>query len=502
MVFQSDMFSFPKVFFILVCFLAPVSELFAERTLIWGKVSGGVKPEITLRLRSTFSELVPEEERTRQLNAEGEFRFELDISQPHTGTLTYRNMEYVLFLLPGDSLFYEFSFSDTRMSSSFSGRGEGNNTAYLLIRQEFEQLKSTDEYLAALPRNTTPFAFERSLQKEEQRQLEYLETMSDMQLSPVYVNVEKNNIRYGNALLRHNFFMGYTLDNGGRYEDYWAQSVEQVMRVYPVESPHEDALFSPMYREYLKLVLLYLYQKENTEGQALNRNQQIERKWKLVGAHFPRNVRDYLYAYLILSKYPDNTRDIHTVLDESEYAHWQDEYRKYARSTYVWTLLENERHHRYGKNATAEVVTPESLAAITFLEEDQSALETFTDFVNKNAGNVILVDFWASWCQPCLAVAPQVRELQSEYRNENIVFLFVSFDKNREKWRKMVWKLGFQGAHLLGEDGFKSDLAQQFGIQALPHYMLINKEGQITFLNAASPADAGQLRNQINTLLY
>lgn len=496
------MLSFLKKYSVFILLSLSLSAAHAERTVLKGKIIGGPKPEIALLMHPPYGGLTPDMEYKQELTTEGNFAFVLDLQYPQTGVLTYRNMDYLLFLMPGDSLFYEFEFSGVRMSSMFSGRGEGHNTSYLLIRQEFEQLQSADQYLANLPRNTTPFSFDRMLREAEQKQFAYLERMSDMRLAPEYVDVEKNNIRYGNALLKHNFFMGYTLDNGGRYEDYWPQSVEQLLKLYPLESPFGNALFSPAYREYLKLVLLYWYKEKNAESGELAREEQIERKWALVEKHFPRQAHDYLYAYLILGKYPDPMQPTYTALSRKEYEYWQSRYRERSLNTYIWKLLETERIARYGKNAgTADVLTPESLAAIQFLETEATPLEAFTDFVNRNNGKVILVDFWASWCQPCLAVSPQIRQLQEEYQNENMRFLFVSFDESREKWRKMAWKQRLRGTHLLG-GGFESDLARQFGVQALPHYMLIGKNGQINFLRAASPSDTERLRNQINSLLY
>ncbi|MEM6299897.1 MAG: TlpA family protein disulfide reductase, partial [Bacteroidota bacterium] len=445
-----------------------------------------------------------EVERTIPLEADGSFRFVLDSKLPQTGTLTYFNIEFPLFISPGDSLFFEVNFSGTRMSSSFSGRGDGNHTAYLLIRQEFEHMEHTDLYLSKLPRNTTPFSFDREVRRLQNEQFNFLGRMADMQLSPLYVSVEKNNIRYRNALLKHNFFMTYTLDNGGRYEDYWAQSVEQLIQAYGIESPYENGLFSPAYREYLKLVLEYYYKKEHPEsGVSKARSEQIERKWKLIEEKFPRDMHDYLYAYLILGKYPDLTKPIYTALSQGEYQYWQERYREVSKNRTIWKLIEDERIDRYGDGSTnVDVVTPESLSAVNFLELDMTALETFTYFVNQNSGKVILVDMWASWCQPCLAVAPQLRALQDEYKNEDITYLFVSFDKEREKMRKSAWKNRLQGTHMLSEGGFSSDLAEQFGIFALPHYMLIDKEGQIRFMNASSPAAEEVLRSQINSLLY
>ncbi len=476
----------------------------ATRTLLVGQVSGGVKPEISLRLQPPFGALVPADEYQQKLDKDGRFSFFLEISHPQTAVLTYREMSYEVFLMPGDSLYYEFSFSAVRTSSSFSGRGDAHNTAHLMMRQEFLQLQSADAYLSELPRNTTPFSLTRQLQTEEARQMAYLHSLSDdMQPDPVYLDIEKNNIRYGNALLKHNFFMGYTLDNGGRYEDYWTTSVEQLMEVYPLESPHGSALLSPAYREYLKLVLAYWYKKQHPEAGS-ERAEQIERKWRIVETRFPTDVQDYLYTYLILSKYPDPEKNIHTALNQDEYVRWLSRYRAVSKVRYFWELLTQEGQLRYQQATPSEsnALTPESLAAVQFLEKDVSPLTAFTDFVNQNAGKVILVDFWASWCQPCLAVMPQLHRLQAEYKNEALTYLFVSMDQDREKWRKAAWKHRLNGTHLFAKDGFNADLAKLFGVRALPRYMLVDKQGVISVFMAASPAEIDQLRQQINALLY
>nr|NQU92554.1 TlpA family protein disulfide reductase [Bacteroidota bacterium] len=72
------------------------------------------------------------------------------------------------------------------------------------------------------------------------------------------------------------------------------------------------------------------------------------------------------------------------------------------------------------------------------LSDPQYLNTTFEDIVKKYKGNVIYIDFWASWCKPCLEQIPFVKELQRTYKEEKIVFMFISLDCNTYTWNQLI----------------------------------------------------------------
>ncbi len=93
----------------------------------------------------------------------------------------------------------------------------------------------------------------------------------------------------------------------------------------------------------------------------------------------------------------------------------------------------------------------------------------------KMKGKIYLLDFWATWCGPCIAEMPGLHELYKKYKNQNFEILSLSFDgipgvigKFRGKKWNMPW------LHAFVEGGFDSDLAQTFQVVGIPKPILVD----------------------------
>lgn len=112
---------------------------------------------------------------------------------------------------------------------------------------------------------------------------------------------------------------------------------------------------------------------------------------------------------------------------------------------------------------------------------------TFQDILNKYEGKTIFIDVWASWCPDCIKGMPKVKELQKE--NPELIFLFISMDKNYESWVKGIEKYNVQGEHYLTTDGMKGVFGKSIDLDWIPRYMIISKEGKIAMYKAIEADD-------------
>ncbi|AKD55783.1 TlpA family protein disulfide reductase [Spirosoma radiotolerans] len=119
-------------------------------------------------------------------------------------------------------------------------------------------------------------------------------------------------------------------------------------------------------------------------------------------------------------------------------------------------------------------------------------------------GKVVYLDVWASWCGPCRAEFPFSKQLQerlTKKQKEQTVFLYLSIDDTEDVWKKALNSLQLSGEQGLSKGGWKSRTVQYFGIQSIPRYILINKNGQIIDANAKRPSQTDAILEDILKLI-
>jgi thiol-disulfide isomerase/thioredoxin len=108
--------------------------------------------------------------------------------------------------------------------------------------------------------------------------------------------------------------------------------------------------------------------------------------------------------------------------------------------------------------------------------------------VGNYKGKIVLVDFWATWCGPCVAELPNVLQAYEKYHGKGFEVIGISLDSNKDKLtsfvkdRKMPWPQFFDGA------GWKNKLAQRYNVRSIPATYLIGKDGKIIAQNLRGPA--------------
>lgn len=93
-------------------------------------------------------------------------------------------------------------------------------------------------------------------------------------------------------------------------------------------------------------------------------------------------------------------------------------------------------------------------------------------------GKVVFINFWATWCPPCIAEMPTIQTLYSEFKdNENVVFMMVDVDNKREKSQKFMDKRKFD----LPVYTPVSSIPSSYLGGAIPTTIVINKYGRMVF---------------------
>lgn len=115
---------------------------------------------------------------------------------------------------------------------------------------------------------------------------------------------------------------------------------------------------------------------------------------------------------------------------------------------------------------------------------------TLSEVIKKNKGKIIYVDFWASWCSPCIKEFPALKKLSKDFINKDVVFLYISLDSNYNEWKKASQDLSLD----LNKNSFlainypKANFYKNLILKDIPRYIIFNKEGKLLHKKAPKPS--------------
>ncbi|NDV54375.1 DUF4369 domain-containing protein [Parabacteroides sp. 52] len=163
-------------------------------------------------------------------------------------------------------------------------------------------------------------------------------------------------------------------------------------------------------------------------------------------------------------------------------------------SDFRYSLEENERREIVAKASEAFKSVPGIDKMIEHLEilEKVAIGKKFTDFemagldgkmhkLSEYVGNgkVVLIDFWASWCPPCRADMPHLVGLYKEYKGKDFEIVGISLDRAEDAWKKGLEDLHMTWPQLSDLQYWKNAGAALYGVNSIPHTVLVDKDGTI-----------------------
>jgi thiol-disulfide isomerase/thioredoxin len=95
------------------------------------------------------------------------------------------------------------------------------------------------------------------------------------------------------------------------------------------------------------------------------------------------------------------------------------------------------------------------------------------------AGRIVVLDFWATWCGPCMKMADHMVELHEEYHDQGVQIIGVSLDSSKTQMQQVAKREGFDWPHVCDGKGWQSQYARQFGVRGIPHTFILSPEGQV-----------------------
>lgn len=105
-------------------------------------------------------------------------------------------------------------------------------------------------------------------------------------------------------------------------------------------------------------------------------------------------------------------------------------------------------------------------------------------------GKYVYIDVWATWCGPCKREIPYFKKLVEEFKDNNIVFVSISVDKEKDydTWKKMIKEDEMNWVQLISENAWDTKITKDFMIRGIPRFILIDPEGNIVTPRAPRPS--------------
>ncbi len=469
--------------------LSVILLLFAGKGLARGivKISGRIQHPISDSVLVSFSEnriaYYPEEYYAR-LDSKGNFSLSLSLRRDGytLADLVHGSKAAELVLQPGDSLVMT---ADARhFDSTIQYTGRGSEIANVVALHKIIHGRMNQYVMKAkVAINRDPATFLKELATEKQTQMSFLDKHRKG-LPATFIKFYNAFYEYYNYFFMQQYPQVHEVITLRRYTDTIPE--RNYLAVKEMPYAFDDSLLQvPSYLLYLTGV--------------------FEIKLRAAGYWFPasdggnaQKLRDSV-SRLALKHLPDKSAEYFIAQDLYGRAKSQEP----GRNTLQLNFFKNKwPESEYLAELDKQVSTAQRLAKGQPAPDfDITAPDGRKIRLSDLKGKVVYLTFWASWCKQCVVEMTNVQRPKSLLKNKPVEFVYVSIDRDTAVARAVKEKYKIEGTFTYAPQEWSAPQVRQYGVQGLPAYFLIDRNGKFALQNAPSPPRSTQLLLEINKLL-
>ncbi|MCH2044554.1 MAG: TlpA family protein disulfide reductase [Saprospiraceae bacterium] len=454
-----------------------------HNVLIMGKVNNPTSYMIQLDIDKSFIDntLVGYNAAIRE---DGRFGFTCKIEVPQTAILTYGDQQIEIFLQPNDTLVVDFDALQLEETLKFSGLGGANNQLWRQFRAAFpvdENIFKYRYYRKSIYQYKIHEDFDKVMWESSEEE---------------YISLIKREL-----LKKQGFIQFFEQSNPDTLTGNFLAYLEGELS----------------YTYYFQLLSYgHVYgRKHRTDSSFLDFMDTIQFQNDLCLGH--SMYRDFMMAWVNYQCMQKN------VIPDNIYIQHYYFAKKSLKALTGYFITAEIIAESLKKKEEVEVILPiyeDFLMSNPYLELDQIVVDAFqkarqfaagtpaptfslqdihgqTVSLRDFQGKVIYIDFWATWCRPCIKKMHRLQSLEAMLAHEDVVFLHISLDKKEETWRDYVQQHQFRGVHLINDPNLP--ITENYEVLSVPKFFIITKEGNFAFTPSSS--DQQVLEEAIRSLL-
>lgn len=469
---------------LLICSCSDLSKkqsLYTGKAIIAGRIIKKGEGARTVRVAS--GSILGDIERTVVIDSLGNFRIEIELSNPQNVQLFFKRGIAILYLNPQDSVYLELNetnFSEERFPDFFiSGSGISPTVTkeiynYFRFKRQLKPFfsdaigKSIDEYYTILTNEII---------RQDSVLLNYCE---NNKVTAEFKTWAEKELIYRTA----NYLIDYSYIN----PNYVGNLYNNV--VFPIDD--NDAIVSGDYGLHLKHYALYTFLWKDSVNYALYETGFYNAAYTNALNNLDKSIenglsKDIMSYKLLCELYSDSFEDFNLVLIDVH---------KYLENPILINALRQKKiDHEDQTYTDISYLDPVSK------NEREITGDFWTTLKEKHSGKIIYIDIWTTWCGPCKMEIPYAIELQESFKDMDIAFVNLCMDSDKASWQKTIVESSIPGENYFFNKEQTQLFRDKLKFEGYPTYLIIDKKGMLIDNNASRPSSGDKIKQTLTNYL-